>query len=174
MYNYSSGDNMNIDLTRLKSGIDKQIEINEIYSFSKDSLEKTDIISLDNVDINGSIYKNALDDLCINLNFEGVMVLPCAVTLEPVDYKFKVEIDDTLENVMEEIDENYKKIENSIDILPIIWENILMEMPMRVVSEKAYDAKLSGDGWKFITEDSHEEINPEFEKLKDLLKEKEV
>ena len=134
----------------------------------------TDIISLDNVDINGSIYKNALDDLCINLNFEGVMVLPCAVTLEPVDYKFKVEIDDTLENVMEEIDENYKKIENSIDILPIIWENILMEMPMRVVSEKAYDAKLSGDGWKFITEDSHEEINPEFEKLKDLLKEKEV
>jgi len=165
---------MNIDITRLKSGIDKEIIIDEVYSFPKSSLDNTDIISLDDVKINGSIYKNSLDDLYINLSIDGVMVLPCAVTLEPVDYKFSVEIDDTLENIMEEIDENYKKNENSIDILPIIWENILMEMPMRVVSEKAYDAKLSGDGWKLITEDSHEEVNPEFEKLKDLLKEKEV
>lgn len=165
---------MIIDLTKLKSGIEKEIIINNSYSFSKDELKGTEIISLDNVSITGNIHMNSLNEYFINLTIDGVMYLPCAVTLEPVDYKFHVEISDTLEKIMEEISENYKKIENSIDILPIIWENILMEIPMRVVSKKAHDIKLSGDGWKLITEDNHEKVNPEFEKLKDLLKEKEV
>ena len=70
---------------------------------------------------------------------------------------------------MEEINENSQKIENSIDIFPIIWENILMEIPMKVVSEKAKNLKLEGDGWKLITDEKKEEINPEFEKLNQLL-----
>ena len=44
-----------------------------------------------------------------------------------------------------------------------------MEIPMKVVSEKAKNLKLEGDGWKLITDDKKEEINPEFEKLNQLL-----
>ena len=63
-----------------------------------------------------------------------------------------------------------KNIENSIDILPIIWENILIEIPMRVVSEGAEDLSLHGDGWELITEEKpKQEHNPELEKLKELL-----
>ena len=69
---------------------------------------------------------------------------------------------------MEEIDENHKKIENSIDILPIIWENILMEIPMKVTSPDAYSVKAEGEGWKFVT-DEMDTKNPALEKLKDLL-----
>ena len=46
-----------------------------------------------------------------------------------------------------------------------------MEIPMRVVSPGAEDklTNLQGDGWKVITEDDQEEINPELAKLRDLL-----
>ena len=69
---------------------------------------------------------------------------------------------------MENIEENSTNFQNSIDILPIIWENILMEIPMRVVSEDAEDITLSGDGWKFITGEEKTE-NSELSKLKELL-----
>ena len=50
------------------------------------------------------------------------MILPCAITLKPVDYHFSTEITGNIEDLYEEIDKNLKKSENSIDILPIIWE----------------------------------------------------
>ena len=43
-----------------------------------------------------------------------------------------------------------------------------MEIPMRVVSEGAEEVKLSGDGWRLVTDDEKEE-NSELSKLKDLL-----
>ena len=61
-----------------------------------------------------------------------------------------------------------KKNEKTIDILPIIWENILMEIPMKVISPKAKDMKTKGDGWELIT-DSKEKGNNSLAKLKDLL-----
>ena len=71
--------------------------------------------------------------------------------------------------MLEEIGKNDKNLENTIDILPIIWENILMEIPMRVVNEDIHDATLKGEGWSFVTEEQPS-INPELQKLKDLLK----
>lgn len=160
---------MNIDITRLVSGVDKNIPLDIKYSFNKEELLGTDLIELNDVSIKGEITKNNRNELLINCEVNGVMVLPCSITLEPVNYPFSVIIDGNLEEMLEEINENSQKIENSIDIFPIIWENVLMEIPMKVVSEKAKNLKLEGDGWKLITDDKKEEINPEFEKLNQLL-----
>lgn len=160
---------MNIDITRLVSGVDKNIQLDIKYSFSKEELLGTDLIELNDVSIKGEITKNNRNELLINCEVNGVMVLPCSITLEPVNYPFSVIIDGNLEEMLEEINENSQKIENSIDIFPIIWENVLMEIPMKVVSEKAKNLKLEGDGWKLITDDKKEEINPEFKKLNQLL-----
>lgn len=135
---------MNVDITRLKSGIDEYIPISLVYSFSKDELSSTNIISLDNVSINGSITKE-FDDFSLNLTVSGVMVLPCSLTLKPTKHEFSIEIEEVL-------GENYKNNQNSLDIFPIIWENILMEIPIRIVNEDVSDIKLSGDGWKLITD----------------------
>ncbi len=135
---------MNVDITRLKSGIDEYIPISLVYSFSKDELSSTNIISLDNVSINGSITKE-FDDFSLNLTVSGVMVLPCSLTLKPTNHEFSIEIEEVL-------GENYKNNQNSLDIFPIIWENILMEIPIRIVNEDVSDIKLSGDGWKLITD----------------------
>ncbi|MGM9850363.1 MAG: YceD family protein [Bacilli bacterium] len=158
---------MNIDLLRLKNNVDKIIEINENLEFQKDQLENTELLDLKDVKATGELKKDSMDDITLYLNVTGTMYLPCALTLESVEHKFEFTIDDKLENVLEEV-KNDKKIENTIDILPIIWENILMEIPMRVVSPNAKPEKLKGDGWQFITEQKGN-VNPELEKLKDLL-----
>ena len=160
---------MIIDITRLLSGVDKTIPLDITYSFNKEELLGTDLIELNDVSIKGEITKNNRNELLINCEVNGVMVLPCSITLEPVNYPFSVIIDGNLEEMLEEINENSQKIENSIDIFPIIWENVLMEIPMKVVSEKAKNLKLEGDGWRLITDNKKEEINPEFEKLNQLL-----
>lgn len=158
---------MNFDLLRLKNGIDKKIIVDEIYSFNEEQLKGTDVSKLDNVHINGEITLNALGDIYLSLEVNGVMIIPCAVTLKPVEYPFNIIIEGDLSEISEE---NEEKFINSIDILPIIWENILMEIPMRVVSEGAEEVHLEGDGWKLVTDkDSVKETNPALAKLKDLL-----
>ena len=159
---------MNIDITRLKSGIDSQVEIDMLYSFDKEMLKKTDIISLDNISVKGYITSNSIDDYDLDVNVDGIMVLPSSLTLEPTDYKFSIKIEGNIDELLKEINETLKKNQNTIDILPIIWENILMEIPMKVVSDETSDLKLQGDGWKLVREDEPQ-INPELEKLKDLL-----
>lgn len=164
---------MNIDITKLKCGNVNELEINETYSFSKDELSDTDIISLDNMKVNGYITCNMDDLYDIDVVVDGTMVLPCSLTLKPVNYDFSIKIDGNIEEFLQEINESSKKTQNTIDILPIIWENILMEIPIRVISEDANNLELQGDGWKVITEeDDGEELNPELQKLKDLFNEK--
>ena len=158
---------MLIDFLKLKNNIEKNIEINEKLNFTKEQLENTELLDLKDVEAIGELTKDSMDDINLYLKVSGTMYLPCAITLESVEHKFEFTIDDKLENVLEEV-KNDKKIENTIDILPIIWENILMEIPMRVVSPNAKPEKLKGDGWQFVTEQKGN-VNPELEKLKDLL-----
>ena len=160
---------MNIDITRLKSGIDSQVEIDMLYSFDKEMLKKTDIISLDNISVKGYITSNSIDDYDLDVNVDGIMVLPSSLTLEPTDYKFSIKIEGNIDELLKEIIDNIKKNQNTIDILPIIWENILMEIPIRVVGDKNQSLQMEGDGWKLITEEE-KKLNPELQKLKDLLK----
>lgn len=155
---------LNIDLTRLKSGIVDYIEVDVEHSFSKEELENTSILEFNNCKITGTI-SNTYEDLEINLSVEGAISLPCAVSLKPVNYPINIKIEGNFKDLFAEIDTN---VENSIDIFPIIWENILMEIPLRVVSDDLSDVKTSGEGWRLITE-KEEEINPELAKLKDLL-----
>ena len=129
---------------------------------------------LDDVKIEGEIFKNSLGNIELNLNVEGEMFLPCAITLKPVKYPFSIEISGEIEELMENFEENERNFQNSIDILPIIWENILMEIPMRVVSVEAENSNMTmeGEGWKFITEE--EEKTSPLSELMDMLDDSEV
>lgn len=165
------GDDMEYNLLRLKNDLERFIPIEEEYSFSKEQLKGTDVISLDDMKVVGEITKDAIDNIYLNVDVSGTLVLPCAITLKPVDYPFNIKIEGNIDELVEENEKSVKKDENTLDILPIIWENILMEIPMRVVSKGAEEelSNLEGNGWKVITEEDNGEINPELAKLKDLL-----
>jgi uncharacterized protein len=165
---------MKYDLVRLNNNIDKYISVNEVYSFTGDELSGTDLLKLDNVKINGEIFKNSLGNIELSLDVEGIMVLPCAITLKPVNYPFNIEISGEIEELMENFEENSTNFQNSIDILPIIWENILMEIPMRVVSDEAEnsDMTMEGEGWKFVT--GEEDKKSPLSELMDMIDDSEV
>lgn len=157
---------MNIDITKLKSGIESIIEINEKLDLD---VSNTEIIALKDLELHGNITKE--DDIYyINAILSGIMTIPCSITLKPVDIEFNTEIDGNIDELLKEIGIFDKKNENTIDIFPIIWENILMEIPMRVVSDEIDTNSLNGDGWRFVTGEVESSPNPELEKLKDLFK----
>ena len=157
---------MNINLTDLYTK--GYLEINDECVFSKEEIEKANLLDLKEVYAKGNISKNSLDEYEINIIVEGIMTLPCAVSLKPVDYKFTSEINENLAEIMEKSPKKSENNQKTIDILPIIWENILMEIPIRVVSDDLDDIKTKGDGWELIT-DEEEKVNPSLAKLKDLL-----
>ena len=159
---------MNIDITSLKARTNNVVEFSESLIFPPEKLKDTELLDLKEVQVKGSISRNLMDTFDIELHISGIMVLPCALTLKPVDYPFKIDVNEELENLLKEIDNN-SFLGNSVDILPIVWENILMEIPMRVVSPDAKIDNKHGEGWQVINDEEADIINPALEKLKDLL-----
>ena len=78
------------------------------------------------------------------------MVLEDSLTLEPVDYPLDIHINEVLGENTEENDKNESK---RLDIIDILWQNIVLEVPisLRVNPEKDYELK--GEGWELLKED---------------------
>lgn len=138
----------------------KSIDIDTTCNFT--NFEGTDIQKMTEVKVTGTITKDVADDYFISLNIQGTMTLPDSLTLEPVEYPFDINVDENLE----EVAENFKKSDKTIDILPIIWENILMEIPIRVTGKNSKALKTEGEGWSFVEDNPG--MNNSLSKLKDL------
>ena len=141
---------MIIDLTPINYNQKKEIIIVENIYFSKEDLKETEIIDLQNVKAKGKIYKDNLEEIILELQITGTMIVPCSRTLKPTKYDFDAEIEENIE----ENEEKTKKIKKTIDILPIIWENILMEIPIRIINPEAEEVDIKGEGWELITSDN--------------------
>ena len=147
---------MNIDITKLRSNFEKKINIDEEVNNITEGLEGTDIKRIKNLKITGYIDRDVMDEYHIYLKIEGTLILECAITLKDVEYPVSIEIDDNYEDLMAEIGENVKNITNSLDIWPIVWHNVLLVVPMRVVSPGAEAEVTKGDGWEFISAENNE------------------
>ena len=87
------------------------------------------------------------------------MIIPDSITLENIEYPYEIEYDDYLED-------NCKKNENILDIFQLLWENIVLEVPLQFTKVKDL-SKFHGDGWKLVSEDELVKNNNPFS---DLLK----
>ena len=73
-------------------------------------------------------------------------------------------------NLVKKNDNNLKIVQNTLDITEFLWQNILVEIPLKVVSEKNQNLKLEGNGWRLITEEDLEHSNNSpFSELKEKL-----
>jgi len=144
---------MLLDLTKLQNRKENELIFNEVITLDEEMYKDTDIRSLSPLDVSINIHRVTDSDYNMDLNIKGTMVLPCSVTLKDVNYPFEVKTEVKVSN-NDENDEEYVKImQNNIDIIPIIWQNIVLEIPLRVVSEDISDSPIEGDGWKLIRED---------------------
>ena len=133
---------MKLDLNKLNR-LGKE-EFNLDFEIDLDNFKNTDIIRLNDLHFVGVSNIDAADDLVLNGTLSGTMILPCAITLEEVLHPFSIEIEENLGN----FDEIIKNNKNSLDIIPLMCENIVLEIPIRVVKEGVNIEKLSGPGWE--------------------------
>lgn len=160
---------MNFDLSKI-SYLNKKIVINDTITFGKDYLSNTEIRSLSDIKVNGYLEYVSDETILLNIEAKGEMILPCSVTLDDVILPFDISIGEIINLDDKENEEYLKIIDNTIDIMPIIWQNIVVEIPMKIVSPNLSNAKLEGDGWKLLTEDEKmKELDPRLQKLRDLL-----
>ncbi len=136
---------MKIDLFKLNNF--NELNIDDDIVFPEEYYDRHFIRNTKNLHIKGNIAINIQDEIVISATIDGVLVLECAITLEDVDYPINMEIEENIGN----FEDFYNKNKNSLDILPIIWENIVSEVPIKVVKEGLDHISLSGDGWKFET-----------------------
>lgn len=140
-----------LDLTKLQNRSVNELNYSDTITIDKSMYENTDIRNLSDVKVNAHIKRVTDSSYNMSLIIDGVMTLPCSVTLKDVLYPFHIETEVKISNDDENLEEYVKIIQNSIDILPIIWQNIALEIPLKVVSDDVSDTPTSGDGWKLVS-----------------------
>lgn len=127
----------------------KKINIDCNVNIAEEFLSTSTIRRLNNVHFNGYIDKLIDDTYELVGTLSGTMIIPDDITLEDFEYNFTSEIE-------ENIDETRINYQKSIDITEDLWQNILVEIPLKAVNEKNKNVKLEGDGWRLISEEDLE------------------
>ena len=105
----------------------------DFSEFTKNS----DIVKISPVEVVGDFEVYEGNEFVFYMEIKTTITMLCAITLEEIDVELDFDIEETLSTVK---NDDFILIDGiTIDLLPIIWSNIILEKPMRVVSENAYD-----------------------------------
>ena len=149
------------------------IQFNESITFDQAAFSKMNQIrGLQNVTVSGHIqYDEQRDRAYADLDIAGVMILPCSVTNEDVDYAFHTQ---SLEEfAFEKLTDEDVHISKGdvVELMPVIFQLILMEIPLKVAKENVQYPR--GKGWEVMKEEDYQkskkdEIDPRLAKLKEF------
>lgn len=158
---------MIIELNKIK---DSGLYIDEYVSLDKELFSKAKILDLNNIHIIGNIKYDYEDNLVLNLKIAGEFILEDAITLDPINYPFTTNLEETIAKTSDIWQKSYEKSKNTLDIREILWENIVLEIPISVTLHTESDIKTKGNGWELASEKENS-IDPRLAKLNDLFKE---
>ena len=134
-----------IDLTKLYSGAIDELSFDGEYVIPNEVITDSSVKELKDVVVSNSLIKKIEDDFEISLNITGKMKISDSITLEDVWYPFEIEIQEKLDEFVE----NKKK---HLDIIAFLWQNIVLEVPLRYTVVSDYK-EYQGDGWKLVSEE---------------------
>lgn len=141
----------------------KTINIDNDITISNELIKESTIRRLNNIHFKGCIKKLIDDTYQLEGTISGIMILPDDITLEDYEYNFTSEIE-------EKIEETSINSQKTLDITGILWQNILVEIPLKAVNEKNKDLTLEGDGWRLIKEDEVKSSNNPLSSLEELFR----
>ena len=132
--------------------------IDEVVNIPSDYFKDTKVKKLDGIKVKGKFYYDIENNLSAKLKITGTMIIEDDISLEEIDYPFEIEFDDILE-------ENLKNNQNTLDLFEFLWENIVLEVPLKFTKVTNL-SEFHGDGWKLISE---EDIVPKNNPFSELL-----
>lgn len=141
----------------------KTINIDSDINIPNEYLVNSGIRRLDNIHFKGNIKRLVDDTYLLEGILSGMMILSDDITLEDFEYNFTSEIE-------ENIEETSINSQKTLDITDILWQNIVIEIPSKVILDKNKNIKLEGNGWRLISEDDLNIKNNPLSELEDLLR----
>jgi len=129
-------------------------EIHETIDFSKILKPHDEIRNISPVKVDGTGQLQG-KKVMFNLHIEGEMTLGCALTLDDVLYPFEMDTVEIFALDSEDYDEESDDIlvtSAVVELAPVIWQNIFLQKPLRVVKEGAYE-ELKKQGIELETEE---------------------
>ena len=148
---------MNIDLTTLNSHNVEKIEIDKVVNIPSRYFENSDVKELNNIKVLGNIYRDSADLIKVDLDISGKMLLEDAISLEDVYYEFNSKVEGNLF-------ENEENLPNSLDLYEFLWQNIVLEVPVRYTEVEDF-SEYQGKDWSLRGEDEEVNTNNPFKEL---------
>lgn len=156
---------MVIDLNKMPN---TGLEIDTNVELNKELYKNANVLEVKKIHIKGIINYDYENNLVLNLEASGEFLLEDAITLDPIEYPFSCPIEEKIENIEEYCGDFYEKSKNTLDISEILWENIVLEIPIRATKAKSDEFNLKGSGWE-MAQEKKQEIDPRLAKLQELL-----
>lgn len=157
---------MEFDLNKIT---EQGILIDTIISFDEEYLRVSEIKKLDNVHVSGRIYYSLTKEVIFAGNVNGNMTLVDGYSGDLIDYPFNIDLDEILADFSNEDEKMGKKPQNSLDLKEVLWENIVLEVPI-VATKNNKLSKTKGEFWEVRDENSKKD-DPRLECFRTLLDE---
>lgn len=152
---------------------DAPMRFSEKLKFDASAFEGFDRINgLKDVTVNGTGYfENLNQRFHVDLRIEGIMIVPCAVSLEDVDVPFEVESEEVFSFDPCDDEDVHEVKKEILDLNPLVFQLILSQVPLKVVKEGIVYPK--GNGWEVIREEDYlrsrsQKTDPRLAKLKEF------
>lgn len=152
---------MIIDLTELVIKSIDELFIEKDFSFPKEYLVNSEILDLKDTKVSGYITLDEEGYPNLDLDLTGTMILSDSISLEEISYPFSIKIDEKMEEKLE-------NVTNTIDIIDVLWQNIVLEVPLQLTKVEDF-SQYQGEGWRLVSEEDLNKKNNPFSNLKDLL-----
>ncbi len=136
---------------------DNDYIIDQDIVIPKDYYKDSEVKDINNLHISGKLYYDSDDTIHGIFDIDGNMIIEDAISLEDIEYPFSIKYDDILE-------ETLKNNENKLDLFEFLWENIVLEVPLKFTEVKNLN-EFKGDGWKLISEEENISNNNPFSEL---------
>lgn len=162
-------------ISQLQKNRDKNLQLDELVDVLDIKERDKQIRDVSPIRVTGRADINSTE-ITFHLHLTGELTLPCSRTL--VDVKYPIDID-TKETFLLKADGNHFYGEDVtvvegdvVDLIPVIKENLLLEIPMQVFCEDVDPneaAPRSGKDWAVISEEeTKHKVDPRFAKLADF------
>ncbi|MFE8695297.1 YceD family protein [Cytobacillus sp. FJAT-53684] len=139
--------------------LDEMVNVDEIKNIDPTIRDTSPMHITGRVDIDST-------QVTFHLIIKGYLILPCSRTLVDVKFPINVETTETflLKDQEYETEEEVHRVEGEvIDLMPVIHEILILEVPMQVfcVDSGEEGAPQSGKDWEVIQEqDKQKKIDP--------------
>lgn len=107
--------------------------------FSSEAEQVEDIQNIGIALVEGTISRVDDDIFRCTYHLKVELVLSCSLTLEPVNYSMDFEQEDLIGYANADYDDVVEISGNTIDLNAIVWDNIIVNIPIRIVRDDAYE-----------------------------------